>query len=93
MEAKSSAPRAIIVTPDQALPIKPFGLDMKVLLTAEATGGAQLGHRSTRQSPTEKATSPLKIILSFTDLAKTTRRRIDFTGRGEQPGRKGHPRR
>ena len=47
MEAKSSASRAIIVTPDQALPIKPFGLDMKVLLTAEATGGAQLGHRST----------------------------------------------
>ena len=40
MEAKSSAPRAIIVTPDQALPIKPFGLDMKVLLTSEATGGA-----------------------------------------------------
>src|SRR5215831_737625 len=30
----------IIVKPEQALSIKPFGLDMKVLLTSEATGGA-----------------------------------------------------
>jgi len=29
-----------IVTPKQALSIKPFGLDMNVLLTTEATGGA-----------------------------------------------------
>ena len=29
-----------VVTPNQALPIKPFGLDMNVLLTTEATGGA-----------------------------------------------------
>src|SRR5215469_5034828 len=29
-----------IVTPKQALSIKPFGLDMDVLLTTEATGGA-----------------------------------------------------
>ena len=28
-----------IVTPKQALSIKPFGLDMDVLLTTEATGG------------------------------------------------------
>ena len=40
MDAKHAAPRAIIVTPEQALPIKPFGLDMKVLLTTEVTGGA-----------------------------------------------------
>ena len=29
-----------VVTPKQALSIKPFGLDMDVLLTTEATGGA-----------------------------------------------------
>ena len=29
-----------IVKPEQALSIKPFGLDMKVLLSTEATGGA-----------------------------------------------------
>src|SRR5262245_64919692 len=29
-----------VVTPKQALSIKPFGLDMAVLLTTEATGGA-----------------------------------------------------
>jgi hypothetical protein len=29
-----------VVTPKQALSIKPFGLDMTVLLTTEATGGA-----------------------------------------------------
>ncbi len=32
--------QATIVRPEQAQPIKPFGLDMKVLLTTEATGGA-----------------------------------------------------
>jgi mannose-6-phosphate isomerase-like protein (cupin superfamily) len=40
MDAKRSPLRAAIVTPEQALPIKPFGLDMKVLLSTEATGGA-----------------------------------------------------
>ena len=30
----------VVVTPKQALSIKPFGLDMNVLLTTEATGGA-----------------------------------------------------
>jgi len=35
-----SPPHAAIVTPDQGLPINAFGLDMKVLLTTEATGGA-----------------------------------------------------
>ena len=29
----------VVVTPKQALSIKPFGLDMDVLLTTEATGG------------------------------------------------------
>ena len=32
--------QATIVTPEQALPIKAFGFDMKVLLTSEAAGGA-----------------------------------------------------
>ena len=40
MDAKASPRKAAIVTPEQALPIKAFGLDMKVLLTTEATGGA-----------------------------------------------------
>jgi len=31
---------ATIVKPEQALTIKPFGLDVKVLLSTEATGGA-----------------------------------------------------
>jgi len=29
----------VIVTPEEAMPIKPFGLDMQVLLSTEATGG------------------------------------------------------
>ena len=41
MAARKSSPlRAAIVTPEQVLPITPFGLDMKVLLTTESTGGA-----------------------------------------------------
>ena len=40
MGARRSPQRATIVKPEQALPIRPFGLDMKVLLTTEATGGA-----------------------------------------------------
>src|SRR5262245_24591776 len=36
----ASPPRAAIVTPEQALAITPFGLDMKVLLATESTGGA-----------------------------------------------------
>ena len=55
-------------------------------------GLSSTGLASVRQSLIAKATSPLKVILSFTDLAKTTRRRIDFTGRGEHPGRKVDPR-
>lgn len=39
MDAKASSLRSQIVRPEQALPLKPFGLDMKVLLTTEATGG------------------------------------------------------
>ena len=38
--AKTSQLQATIVKPEQALSIKPFGLDVKVLLTTEATGGA-----------------------------------------------------
>ena len=40
MDARRSPLQATIVEPEQAVPIKPFGLDMKVLLTTEATGGA-----------------------------------------------------
>ena len=40
MDARCSPLQAAIVKPEQALPIKPFGLDMKVLLTTEATDGA-----------------------------------------------------
>src|SRR5262245_39751308 len=40
MDAIRSRLNATIVKPEQALPIKPFGLDMHILLTSEATGGA-----------------------------------------------------
>ncbi len=40
MDTRPSPLQAVITKPEQALPIKPFGLDMKVLLTTEATGGA-----------------------------------------------------
>jgi mannose-6-phosphate isomerase-like protein (cupin superfamily) len=39
-DARNSPLQATIVKPEQALPIKPFGLDIKVLLPTEATGGA-----------------------------------------------------
>src|SRR5215472_15788437 len=38
--AKTSPLHAAIVKPEQVLPIKAFGLDTKVLLSTEATGGA-----------------------------------------------------
>src|SRR4029453_13579412 len=38
-DARNSPLQPIIVKPEQALSINPFGLDMKVLLTTEATGG------------------------------------------------------
>jgi quercetin dioxygenase-like cupin family protein len=40
MDARHSRLQATVIKPEQALAIKPFGLDMKVLLTTEATGGA-----------------------------------------------------
>ncbi len=40
MKARRTPLHATIVTPEQAEPIKPFGLDMNVLLTTEATRGA-----------------------------------------------------
>jgi mannose-6-phosphate isomerase-like protein (cupin superfamily) len=40
MNETTSPLQAAIITPEQALSIKPFGLDLKVLLTTEATGGA-----------------------------------------------------
>jgi quercetin dioxygenase-like cupin family protein len=39
-DARTSPLQATIVKPEQALSIKPFGLDVKVLLSTEATGGA-----------------------------------------------------
>ena len=38
--AKTSPLRATIVKPEQAVPVKAFGLDLTVLLTTEATDGA-----------------------------------------------------
>jgi hypothetical protein len=40
MNARPSSLQATIVKPEQALRIKPFDLDLKVLLSTEATGGA-----------------------------------------------------
>ena len=40
MSARTAQLRARIVKPEEALPLKAFGLDLKVLLTTEATGGA-----------------------------------------------------
>ena len=40
MDARHAPLQATIVKPDQALPLKAFGLDLRVLLTTEATGGA-----------------------------------------------------
>jgi quercetin dioxygenase-like cupin family protein len=40
MDARRSVQQATIVRPDQALPIKAFGLDLKILLTTETTDGA-----------------------------------------------------
>ena len=39
-EARPAPLQATIVKPEQALPIKPFGLDVKVLLSTETTGGS-----------------------------------------------------
>src|SRR5215475_15842744 len=40
MDTRPSPLQTTIVRPEQALRVKPFGLDMKILLTTEATGGA-----------------------------------------------------
>jgi quercetin dioxygenase-like cupin family protein len=40
MSTKAIRPEAVIVMPEQAETIKAFGIDMKILLTTEATGGA-----------------------------------------------------
>src|SRR4030095_8703002 len=40
MNARSSSSQATIVKPEQALPLKAFGLDLKALLTTETTDGA-----------------------------------------------------
>ena len=48
-----------VVTPKQALSIKPFGLDMDVLLTTEATGGAT--QSSWRGTSLAKGRPPMSI--------------------------------
>jgi mannose-6-phosphate isomerase-like protein (cupin superfamily) len=53
-EAKTSPLQATIVKPEQALSIKPFGLDLKVLLSTEATGGATsvlMGYKKPGEGP------------------------------------------
>ena len=40
MDARRAPLQATIVKPEQALPLKAFGLDLRVLLTTEATAGA-----------------------------------------------------
>jgi mannose-6-phosphate isomerase-like protein (cupin superfamily) len=40
MKAKTTPLQSAIVKPEQALPLKAFGLDLRVLLSTEATGGA-----------------------------------------------------
>lgn len=40
MDARTTPLQATVIKPEQGLPITPFGLDMNVLLTTEATGGA-----------------------------------------------------
>jgi len=40
MNTKRAALQATIVKPEQALAVRPFGLDVKILLTTEATDGA-----------------------------------------------------
>ena len=40
MSATTAPLQARIVKPEEASPLKAFGLDLKVLLTTEATGGA-----------------------------------------------------
>jgi len=40
MKARRPSLQATIVKPEQALPLKAFGLDFKVLLTTESTAGA-----------------------------------------------------
>ena len=54
IDAKISPLQATIVKPEQALSIKPFGLDVKVLLSTEATGGAisvLMGHIKPGEGP------------------------------------------
>ena len=40
MHVRCSPLEPTIVKPEQALPLRAFGLDLKILLTSEATGGA-----------------------------------------------------
>ena len=40
MNARRSPLQATFVKPEQGLPLKAFGLDLRILLTTEATGGA-----------------------------------------------------
>jgi quercetin dioxygenase-like cupin family protein len=54
MNVRLSARQATVVTPEQAMPLKIFGMDANLLLTTEATGGAVsvvLGHLAAGDGP------------------------------------------
>jgi len=72
MKRRPSPPQATIVRLEQAQPIKPFGLDMRVLLTGEATGGAisvLMGWHKPGEGPPDHRHSA-SAILSATALAR-----------------------
>jgi mannose-6-phosphate isomerase-like protein (cupin superfamily) len=59
-----------IVTPEQALMIRPFGLNMKVLRTTEATGGATsviIGWHKPGESPRDQLHSSQEEIFYIID--------------------------
>jgi len=54
MNVRRSPRQATVVTPEQSMPLKIFGMDANVLLTTEATGGAVsvvLGHLAPGDGP------------------------------------------
>lgn len=54
MNVRPSPRQATVVTPEQSMPLKIFGMDANVLLTTEATGGAVsvvLGHLAPGDGP------------------------------------------
>jgi len=76
MAARHSSLQAAIVKPEDALPIKAFGLDLSVLLTTEATGGTisvLIGSHKPGEGPH-----------SFKNVGDTTARMLDWSLPGGQ---------